>query len=84
MSFVPHFTSESEKQEYKKHLLQGIERSRRAMRVVQEAVRAYGEEGAEAFYTNIEKDWSSPEDATSSAESQEVIVVDALYCAANS
>jgi hypothetical protein len=83
MSLVPDFTSESEKKEYKKHLRQRIERSRSAMRVVQEAVRAYGEEAAEVFYTNVEEDWSSPENATSSGESQEV-VVDALCCIAKS
>ncbi len=75
MSFVPHFKSESEKEEYKKNLQQRIARSRRAMRVVQSAVRAYGEEAAEVFYTDIEGDWLSPENATSSAESREVVVI---------
>jgi hypothetical protein len=84
MSVVPHFTSESEKQEYKKHLRQRIERSRRAMRIVQSAVLDYGEEAAEAFYTNIEEDWFSPENATSAAESQDVVVIGALCCADNS
>jgi hypothetical protein len=84
MASVPDFTSESEKEEYKKNLPQRIEKSRRAMRVVQGAVRAYGEEGAEAFYTNIEEDWFSPENATSSGESQEGAVIDALFCVANS
>ena len=74
MSFVTRFTSEKEREEYKKHLLRRIERSRRAMRVVQRAVRTYGEEGAEAFYTNLEEDWFSPDNTTSSEESREVVV----------
>lgn len=84
MSFVPQFRSESEKEEYKKNLQQRIERSRRAMRVVQSAVLDYGEEAAGVFYTNIEEDWFSPENATSSVESQEVVVIDALCYVANS
>jgi hypothetical protein len=74
MAFVPHFTSESEKEEYKKNLRQRIERSRSAMRVVQSAVLDYGEEAAEVSYINIEEDWFSPENITSSVESQEVVV----------
>jgi hypothetical protein len=82
MASVPHFTGESEKEEYKRNLRQRIERSRRAMRVVQSAVLDYGEEAAEAFYTDIKEDWFSPENATSSVKSQEVVVIDALSCVA--
>jgi hypothetical protein len=50
VSFVLHFTSESEKKEYKKNLRQRIERSHRTMRVVQNAVRDYGEELAKFIF----------------------------------